>query len=93
MNLTQVLFFSNGVTMAEKLIFWIFLSAGMKKLLAKPLKALASPGIYLFGKYNQYKRERQETNLPLTPTENELSQLNSKIVSISCRFFFETILS
>lgn len=55
--------------------------ADMKKLLAKPLKALASPGIYLFGKFNQYKREREESNLALTPTENELFQLNSKIVS------------
>ena len=53
----------------------------MKKLFTKPLKALASPGIYLFGKYNQYKRERQETTAMMTPTENELSQLNSKIVS------------
>ncbi|XP_065219112.1 uncharacterized protein LOC135844718 isoform X2 [Planococcus citri] len=50
-----------------------------KKLFMKPLKALASPGIYLFGKYNQYKRERQQSNVPSTPAENELSQLNTKI--------------
>lgn len=50
----------------------------------KPLKALASPGIYLFGKYNQYKRERRQSNVPSTPAENELSQLNTKIVSESC---------
>lgn len=53
----------------------------MKKLLMKPLKALASPGIYLFGKYNQYKNERQRPDLPIPPTENELTQLNTKIVS------------
>lgn len=52
-----------------------------KKLFMKPLKALASPGIYLFGKYNQYKRERQQPSRPNLPTENELSQLNMKIVS------------
>ncbi|KAL1464550.1 hypothetical protein WDU94_004183 [Cyamophila willieti] len=46
----------------------------------KPLVVLALPGMYLFYKYNQYKRQQQEQNKRKV-TERELDHLNQKIVS------------
>lgn len=46
----------------------------------KPFVVLALPGMYLFYKYNQYRRRRKET-AKRRLTERELQHLNSKIVS------------
>ena len=48
--------------------------------LAKPLSALVVPGMYLFYKYNEYKRHQEEINRR-NVTEKELDNLNNKIVS------------
>lgn len=48
--------------------------------LMKPFVVLALPGMYLFYKYNQYKRKRKE-NAKRRLTERELQHLNNKIVS------------
>lgn len=44
----------------------------------KPFVVLALPGMYIFYKYNQYKRKRKE-NARRRLTERELQHLNSKI--------------
>ncbi|XP_039280334.1 serine-rich adhesin for platelets [Nilaparvata lugens] len=44
----------------------------------KPFVVLALPGMYLFYKYNQYKRQQQEQNRRKV-TERELAHLNHKI--------------
>ncbi|CAH1183057.1 unnamed protein product [Ceutorhynchus assimilis] len=46
--------------------------------LMKPFVVLALPGMYLFYKYNQYKRKRKE-NATKRLAERELQHLNSKI--------------
>ncbi|GAB6030397.1 hypothetical protein CHUAL_007275 [Chamberlinius hualienensis] len=46
--------------------------------LMKPLVALATPGMYLLYKFNQYKRQQQEQNRRKV-TEKELAHLNHKI--------------
>lgn len=46
----------------------------------KPFVVLALPGMYLFYKYSQYKRQQQEQNRRRV-TERELAHLNHKIVS------------
>ncbi|XP_019770512.2 uncharacterized protein LOC109544644 [Dendroctonus ponderosae] len=46
--------------------------------LIKPFVVLALPGMYLFYKYNQYKRKRKE-NATRRLAERELQHLNSKI--------------
>lgn len=43
---------------------------------------LALPGMYLFYKYSQYKRQQQEQNRRKV-TERELAHLNHKIVSLT----------
>ena len=48
--------------------------------LAKPLSALVVPGMYLFYKYNEYKRHQEEI-CRKNVTEKELDSLNHKIVS------------
>ncbi|KAK9506849.1 hypothetical protein O3M35_008711 [Rhynocoris fuscipes] len=48
----------------------------------KPFVVLALPGMYLFYKYSQYKRQQQEQNRRRV-TERELAHLNHKIVSYS----------
>jgi hypothetical protein len=48
----------------------------------KPFVVLALPGMYLFYKYNQYRRQQQEQNRRKV-TERELAHLNHKIVSDS----------
>lgn len=53
--------------------------------LMKPLVVLALPGMYLFYKYNQYKRKKKE-NARRRMTEKELLHLNNKIVSKHCAF-------
>jgi len=52
----------------------------------KPFVVLALPGMYLFYKYNQYRRQQQEQNRRKV-TERELAHLNHKIVSDSPIFF------
>lgn len=52
----------------------------MSNPLMKPFVVLALPGMYLFYKYNQYKRKRRE-NAKRRLTERELQHLNNKIVS------------
>lgn len=52
----------------------------MSSPLMKPFVVLALPGMYLFYKYNQYKRKRRES-AKRRLTERELQHLNSKIVS------------
>jgi len=52
----------------------------------KPFVVLALPGMYLFYKYNQYRRQQQEQNRRKV-TERELAHLNHKIVSYSPLFF------
>lgn len=54
--------------------------------LLKPFSALATPGMYLFSKYNEYKRQQQEQQKRKV-TEKELENLNQKIVSTT---FFST---
>lgn len=49
-------------------------------LLIRPFVVLALPGMYLFYKYNQYKRKRKE-NTARRMAERELAYLNNKIVS------------
>lgn len=49
--------------------------------LIKPLVVLALPGMYLYYKYNQYKRQQQEQTRRKV-TERELAHLNHKIVRI-----------
>ena len=51
--------------------------------LAKPLSAIAVPGMYLFYKYSEFKRQQQEIHRKKV-TEKELDHLNHKIVSLSC---------
>lgn len=46
----------------------------------KPFVVLALPGIYLFYKYNQYRREQRELSRRRV-TEQELEHLHQKIVS------------
>ncbi|XP_074659488.1 uncharacterized protein LOC141912174 [Tubulanus polymorphus] len=46
--------------------------------LMRPLVVLAIPGMYLFYKYNQYKRQQQEQHRRRV-TEKELQHLNQKI--------------
>lgn len=55
--------------------------------LMKPLVILALPGMYLFYKYNQYRREQREQSRRRT-TERELQYLNHKIVSLCFGLFF-----
>ncbi|XP_015838417.1 uncharacterized protein LOC103314091 [Tribolium castaneum] len=50
----------------------------MSSPLMKPFVVLALPGMYLFYKYNQYKRRRKE-NAKRRLTERELQHLNNKI--------------
>jgi len=52
----------------------------------KPFVVLALPGMYLFYKYNQYRRQQQEQNRRKV-TERELAHLNHKIVSDNPIFF------
>lgn len=52
----------------------------MASPLMKPFVVLALPGMYLFYKYNQYKRKRRES-AKRRLTERELQHLNNKIVS------------
>lgn len=54
--------------------------------LMKPLVVLALPGMYLFYKYSQYRREQRELSRRRV-TERELQHLHHKIVSISCISF------
>mgnify|MGYP005986677769 FL=1 len=64
----------------------------MSSTLMKPFVVLALPGMYLFYKYNQYKRRRKE-NAKRRLTERELQHLNNKIVStlnLSVHIFFCT---
>ncbi|KAG8230034.1 hypothetical protein J437_LFUL015253 [Ladona fulva] len=49
--------------------------------LMKPLVVLALPGMYLFYKYNQYKRQQQEQDRRKV-TERELAHLNHKIFTM-----------
>lgn len=53
----------------------------------KPFVVLALPGMYLFYKYNQYRREQRELSRRRV-TERELQQLHHKIVSLPLIFFF-----
>lgn len=53
--------------------------------LMKPLVVLALPGMYLFYKYSQYRREQRELSRRRV-TERELQHLHHKIVS---KFFIE----
>lgn len=46
----------------------------------KPLSVLAVPGMFLFYKYNEYKRQHQ-VQPKRSVTEKELDNLNDKIVS------------
>lgn len=55
--------------------------------LIKPLVVLALPGMYLYYKYNQYKRQQQEQTRRKV-TERELAHLNHKIVSSSLVYIF-----
>ncbi|CAD1479799.1 unnamed protein product, partial [Heterotrigona itama] len=50
--------------------------------LMKPLVVLALPGMYLFYKYSQYRREQRELSRRRI-TERELQHLHHKIVSQS----------
>ncbi|EFA08913.1 hypothetical protein TcasGA2_TC006618 [Tribolium castaneum] len=59
----------------------------MSSPLMKPFVVLALPGMYLFYKYNQYKRRRKE-NAKRRLTERELQHLNNKIVSTFNPSFF-----
>ncbi|XP_046405704.1 uncharacterized protein LOC124170786 [Ischnura elegans] len=52
--------------------------------LMKPLVVLALPGMYLFYKYNQYKRQQQEQDRRKV-TERELAHLNHKIDKLLCK--------
>ena len=54
--------------------------------LTKPLSAIAVPGMYLFYKYSEFKRQQQEVHRKKV-TEKELDHLNHKIVS--CLVFKE----
>ena len=49
--------------------------------LAKSFSVLVIPGMYLFYKFNEYKRHHEEINRKKV-TEKELDHLNHKIVSI-----------
>lgn len=51
--------------------------------LTKPLSAIAVPGMYLFYKYSEFKRQQQEVHRKKV-TEKELDHLNHKIVSVFC---------
>lgn len=55
--------------------------------LMKPLVVLALPGMYLFYKYSQYRREQRELSRRRV-TERELQHLHHKIVSISFLYIF-----
>ena len=57
---------------------------GSRNGLFKPFVALALPGMYLFDKYSQYRREQREMSRRKV-TERELQYLHHKIVSL---FFF-----
>ena len=50
--------------------------------LSKPFSVFVIPGMYLFYKFNEYKRHHEEINRKKV-TEKELDHLNHKIVS-SC---------
>ena len=52
----------------------------LERGLIKPLATIAVPGMYLVYKYNQFKRQQQETSRRKV-TEKELQSLNQKIVS------------
>ncbi|CAB3364232.1 Hypothetical predicted protein [Cloeon dipterum] len=52
--------------------------------LIKPFVVLALPGMYLFYKYNQYKRQQQEQTRRKV-TERELAHLNHKIDKLLCK--------
>ncbi|XP_064648169.1 uncharacterized protein LOC135500565 isoform X2 [Lineus longissimus] len=52
--------------------------------LMKPLVVLALPGMYLFYKYNQYKRQQAEQHRRKV-TEKELQHLNQKIDKLLAR--------
>lgn len=56
-----------------------FRGAGRAGLM-RPLVVLALPGMYLFYKYSQYRREQRELSRRRV-TERELQQLHHKIVS------------
>ena len=47
---------------------------------ASPFSVLTIPGMYLFYKYNEYKRHQEEIHKKKV-TEKELEHLNHKIVS------------
>lgn len=49
--------------------------------LMKPFVVLALPGMYLFYKYSQYRREQRELSRRRV-TERELQHLHHKIVSV-----------
>lgn len=51
----------------------------------KPLVVLALPGMYLFYKYSQYRREQRELSRRRI-TERELQHLHHKIVSNAVLF-------
>ncbi|KAL7305253.1 hypothetical protein TKK_0002391 [Trichogramma kaykai] len=55
--------------------------------LMKPLVALAMPGMYLFDKYSQYRREQREMSRRKV-TERELQHLHHKIVSFLFPFAY-----
>ncbi|KAL2733428.1 fl(2)d-associated complex component-like isoform X1, partial [Vespula maculifrons] len=54
--------------------------------LMKPLVVLALPGMYLFYKYSQYRREQRELSRRRV-TERELQHLHHKIVAHSYCLF------
>lgn len=56
--------------------------------LMKPLVVLALPGMYLFYKYSQYRREQRELSRRRV-TERELQHLHHKIVSFFSRKFLK----
>ena len=55
----------------------------------KHISAIAVPGMYLYYKYNEFKKQRIE-DMKRKVTERELDHLNQKIVS---HFLFNYILS
>lgn len=58
----------------------------------KPFVVLALPGMYLFYKYNQYRRRKKE-NAKRRLTERELQHLNNKIVSFFFQFLTCTLMN
>lgn len=55
--------------------------SGSRAGIMKPLVVLALPGMYLFYKYSQYRREQRELSRR-SVTERELQHLHHKIVSL-----------